>query len=103
LTGRIFRHPQALLDLEQAAVHLGRDDAGVSLRFLDAAEKTVRQLAQHPELGRLRRYRHAWLRGVRSLAVRGFDDHLVLYRPTSEGIEVLRVLHGARDLPEQQP
>jgi toxin ParE1/3/4 len=36
--------------------------------------------------------------GLRSWAIRGFATFLVFYRPTQRGIEVIRVLHGARDL-----
>lgn len=72
----------------------------MALRFLDAVELTLRTLARHPELGRTRAFRHAWLRGVRSFPVIGFEKHLVLYRPTADGIEVLRLLHGAREMPE---
>jgi toxin ParE1/3/4 len=28
----------------------------------------------------------------------GYCSYLVFYRPVAEGIEVIRVLHGARDL-----
>jgi toxin ParE1/3/4 len=31
-------------------------------------------------------------------SVRGFRKYLVFYIPRSDGIEVVRVLHGARDL-----
>ena len=27
-----------------------------------------------------------------------FRNHIVFYRPVADGIEILRVLHGARDL-----
>ncbi len=30
--------------------------------------------------------------------IRGFENYLVFYRPIEEGIEVTRVLHGARDI-----
>jgi plasmid stabilization system protein ParE len=41
------------------------------------------------------------LTGVRSFPVHGFESHLVFYRSMDRGgagIEILRVLHGARDL-----
>jgi toxin ParE1/3/4 len=31
--------------------------------------------------------------------VRGFERHLVFYRERDDGIEIVRVLHGARDIP----
>ena len=27
------------------------------------------------------------------------DNYIIFYRPISEGIQVIRVLHGARDIP----
>jgi toxin ParE1/3/4 len=36
--------------------------------------------------------------GVRLWRVRGFNSYLIVYRPTDTGIEVIRVLHAARDI-----
>jgi toxin ParE1/3/4 len=55
-------------------------------------------LAANPELGRQRRFRNPRLRNVRSFRVSGFDNYLIFYRAVSEGIQVLHVYHGARDL-----
>jgi len=30
---------------------------------------------------------------------KGFDDYLIFYRPIRDGIEVMKVIHGSRDLP----
>ena len=30
--------------------------------------------------------------------LRGFEKHLIFYRPIKDGIEVIRVLHASRDL-----
>jgi toxin ParE1/3/4 len=30
--------------------------------------------------------------------VRGFDRHLIFYRPIADGIEVNRILHSSRDV-----
>jgi toxin ParE1/3/4 len=38
------------------------------------------------------------LQGVRWFPVKGFPKVLVFYRPLNDGVEVLRVLHGAQDL-----
>ena len=35
---------------------------------------------------------------LRYFPISKFRNHVVFYRPTSDGIEVVRVLHGARDL-----
>lgn len=30
--------------------------------------------------------------------MKGFTSHLIFYRPINYGIEVVRVIHGARDI-----
>lgn len=40
----------------------------------------------------------ATLEGMRRFRVKGFENFLVFYLPGREGIDVVRVLHGARDI-----
>ena len=49
-------------------------------------------------MGVKRSFRHASLQDLRMHPVRGFERHLVFYRERDDGIEVVRVLHGARDI-----
>lgn len=51
-----------------------------------------------PRMGRPRQFRNPQMDRVRSWAIRGFEKFLVFYRPTDQGIEVIRVLHGAQDI-----
>ncbi|NOT29065.1 MAG: type II toxin-antitoxin system RelE/ParE family toxin [Planctomycetes bacterium] len=62
-------------------------------------EGAVRFLLESPLAGRLREFRSARAQGVRSWPVRDFPNYLILYRPVADDIEVIRFLHGARDLP----
>ena len=41
---------------------------------------------------------HPALAGLRFLPVSRFKKYLIFYRPIPGGIEVVRVLHGARDI-----
>ena len=61
-------------------------------------EATFRQLAESPELGSLGEFQSPALCGVRRWRVKRFTNYLIFYRPLAEGIEVIRVLHGARDI-----
>jgi plasmid stabilization system protein ParE len=36
--------------------------------------------------------------GLRRWRVRGFENFMIFYHPLSNGIEIVRVLHGARDI-----
>jgi hypothetical protein len=38
------------------------------------------------------------LEALRVFRVTGFEDILIFYRPLSEGVENLRVVHGSRNL-----
>lgn len=68
------------------------------MRFVEAATATFLRLLELPEVGRWRAAQSPALEGCRSLAIQGFENHIVFYRPIETGVEVLRVLHGARDL-----
>jgi len=67
--------------------------------YLAAVEGTVEELARHPEMGRLRRFRHPKLQGLRSFRVaRPFHRHILFYRYGEEALIVKRVMHGVRNL-----
>lgn len=90
--------PQARAELYDQAEYISVDNEDLSRRFLAAADATFADLLSSPGLGRVRELRAARLRGLRSWRIRGFENWLVFYRVTEEAIEVVRVLHGARDV-----
>ena len=93
----------AILDLLATASYLERDDPDVARRFLRQARRTFELLADRPEIGRPRGSPEQELSGVRSWPVVGFEKHLVFYRPIRNGVEIVRVLHGARDIESLLP
>jgi len=58
----------------------------------------MEDLAAMPGKGSPKQFRSSLLEGVRSWQVPGFRKFLILYRPISDGIEVLAVTHGSRKL-----
>ena len=42
--------------------------------------------------------KHALLKSLRVFRVSGFDRIVILYRPLPNGVEILRVVHGSRNL-----
>ncbi len=96
---RVLRRPEANQDIIEHAFYIAaRGSLDASDRFLQATEQAFGQLAAMPKMGRRRGFRRSYLSDVRQWAVPGFPNHLVFYRPVDKGIEVLRVLHGARDI-----
>jgi toxin ParE1/3/4 len=49
-------------------------------------------------MGSVRTFQAPRLTGLRVFPVRGFPKHLIFYRQVADGIELVRVLHGARDV-----
>jgi toxin ParE1/3/4 len=97
--GRVAVLPAADHDIAEQAEYLGRQ-AGLetAFRFLDATEETFAFLADHPGVGERYAGRAFEGSGIRVGRVAGFGRHLAFYRPIEGGIEVLRVIHGARDI-----
>jgi toxin ParE1/3/4 len=92
-------HPAAVRDLdEQAAYYTGRGSPGTANRWLDRAAATFEFVAKQPGIGAAWQSRKRELAAVRMWLIEGFERHLVFYRPIADGIEVLRVVHGASDL-----
>jgi len=63
----------------------------------NAVRHAAQLLGEHPELGKQRR--DLAPETVRFLVLRGFP-YIVVYRANAVPPRILRVLHGARDLPE---
>jgi len=93
---RVLKKSKALRDLTKNGRYLAKENPLVAERFLVAAERTFGELARHPHLGRERHFQRRT--GMRSWRVDGFDDYLIFYRPILDGVEIYRVIHGARDL-----
>ena len=96
---RVVRSPRAGQDLIESAIYLeGRAGLTKADRFLNAVEEAFSNLAVFPFMGPLMTGMPPRHRGVRTWRVPGFRNHLIFYRPISAGVEILRVLHGARDI-----
>jgi toxin ParE1/3/4 len=95
----ITRTPQAQRDLLELADSIAQDSLDAAERFFDAAEEAFHLLAGMPEMGTLCQFQNSEAAGVRVWSIRRFENYLVFYRPIEAGIDVVRVIHGARDIP----
>jgi toxin ParE1/3/4 len=96
MTKRVVQRALAEQDIIDQALHIHRDNPAAARPFLEAVDRALAMLLDLPEIGAPRR--HGGIEGLRMWRMRGFDRHLIFYRPTAEGIEVIRVLHASRDL-----
>jgi toxin ParE1/3/4 len=95
----VSKLPAARNDLvEIFYYYISKGTIPTARRFLTQAEATFQRLAGMPALGTRYEPDEPVYAGVRFFPVSRFRVYLVFYRPIAGGIEVLRVLHGARDI-----
>ncbi len=83
---------RAELDLDEIWSYIATDNPTAADALLDAVGVRCRFVATQPRSGRLR---PEIRKGLRTFVV---GRYVIFYRPLSDGIEVVRVLHGARDI-----
>lgn len=94
--GDFYLNDDSLSDLEIIWTFIALDNPEAADRVIEAVYDTCRMLAQNPEIGRVRKL-SSTPKEIRSFLVTEFSNYIVYYHPVSDGVQVLRVLHGARD------
>jgi toxin ParE1/3/4 len=94
-----FFTPQAWQDALEIVEYIGADNPEVVARFVPALESTCAQLLALPGMGSVRTFRRKDLKGVRIVPVTGFEHYLVFYTSIRKHVQIVRVLHAARDFP----
>jgi toxin ParE1/3/4 len=94
-----IQRPRARLDLLEQFVYFGEEaSVDVAERYFEAVAKTCALLAQQPEAGVACDTGIRRLAGLRRFRVGGFEQYLIFYLTRRAGIDVVRVLHGSRDI-----
>jgi len=86
---------KALRNLDEEASYIAIDDAGAARLVVQRVLGAVAVLAEQPGLGRPGR-----VPGTRELVVQQ-TRYIVPYRMRGETVEILRVFHTSRRLPER--
>ena len=87
--------PEARQDVVLCGDYLAERNLSAALRFADAFDATIEMLCRNPELGE--RLRADPTRQIRYRTISGFKNYLIFYRRVDSVLEIVRVLHGARD------
>lgn len=88
----IVKRPRAKTDLAEIWDYIADDSEARADAFIETIDRKFRTLAGRPDMGRARAELET---GLRSFPV---GRYVIFYRPIPEGVEIVRVLHGARDL-----
>lgn len=98
-TKAIVYTSQALEDITEILAYLAKDNQTIVQAFRKQLEQTCSLLADMSGIGTPRNFNNAHLTGVRSHPLKQFEKYLVFYQVHDESMHVIRVLHGARNLP----
>jgi toxin ParE1/3/4 len=89
---RVLRRPKAAEDIAAVWDFIADDNPDAADHWVDQLDTQLRLLATQPLMGRAR---DELAPGIRSFP---FGRYLIFYLPIGDGIDVVRVLHGARDV-----
>ena len=82
---------------EQARYIQQESEPRTAARFVKAVERTFALLATNPRMGKVANFENPWLAGMRVFRVSTFENNLVYYRHLKGTLEIVRLIHGARD------
>jgi toxin ParE1/3/4 len=88
----ILKRPLALSDLAEIWAYIAADSQKNADAFAALIHTKLQMLARRPRVGRAR---SELGRDLRSFPV---GSYVIFYVPITKGIEIIRVLHGARDI-----
>jgi toxin ParE1/3/4 len=89
---QVFYTRAAREDLIDIWTHIARDDPAAADRVLDRLDEVAAQLGDNPQMGPARDDIRPGLRYLVS------GSYLLLYRIDGDDIEIVRAVHGRRDL-----
>jgi toxin ParE1/3/4 len=96
--GNYTLSPEALEDLEAIWGYIAEDNPEAANHVVESARRTCANLAQHPELGPFRRFPKNDPPNIRYFVLTDYPNYSIFYRIVPGGIEIIRILHSARDL-----
>lgn len=91
---RIEPSRAALADFDAIYDYIAHDNPPAAAEMLRALDRSIQLLASQSRLGRA--YRHRRLR----LRLLTHGNYLVFYRESPRVIEIIRVIHGRRNIPD---
>lgn len=89
---RVVFSRQAREELIAIWSYIAKDDEAAADRVLDRLEEAAERLAANPQMGAARDDIRPGLRHLVS------GSYLLLYRVEEDGVEIVRAVHGRRDL-----
>jgi toxin ParE1/3/4 len=90
--GQVITSPEARADLLEIWLYIATENTDAADRVLSTLNDKTQTLLANPEMGRMREELAHSLRSIPS------GSYLIFYRVRGSNIEIIRVLHSARDI-----
>ncbi len=90
--GQVRRSAESELDYLEIWLYVAKDDPVAADQLLRAFDEKLNLLSDSPLVGRAR---EELAHNLRSSPV---GNYILFYRPADGGVELVRLLHGARDI-----
>ena len=91
---RYILTPEAARDLDEITSYVATDNPRAADRFAIKLSEVCDLHAAHPQIGEKA---DEYAPALRLFSV---WNYAVFYRPNDDGIELIRIIHGARDIPQ---
>ncbi len=101
MTYVLLKRPIVNQDISSAMDYLASDNVDVALRFYESCQRTFEHLCRTPTLGGPGEFANPRLKGINRWKVNGFENYQIYYMIHPQAVEILRVIHAARDLDQQ--
>lgn len=88
---RVYFSPSAIRDLNAIFSHIAKDNPAAAVSFVRKLKDKCSRMAQFPDMGKSR---EDLARHLRCFPV---GNYLIFYRPSEDAVDIVRVLHAARD------
>lgn len=88
--------PQAVDDLYEIWIYIARDHIEAANRLEDAVYNACAFLAEGPLRGKTRE--DITKLPLRFWTVQAFPNYIIVYDPAADPLQIIRILHGARDI-----
>lgn len=97
MKAKLLRKAEA--DIEAITAFMASESPGLALNFIDAYSETIDRLVRRPGIGHVHvEIRAAHLPEIRCIGIEQFSNYLLFYRIYDDIIQIVRVVHGARDI-----
>lgn len=97
MTVPVRRRAEANQELLEHVDRIATDNPDAALRFIDAFEKALEELAEYPEMGSPYEPDDPRLAGIRKWVLPAYPNYLLFYRFEGGAVHLLHILRAERD------